>query len=201
MTEFETMILVFLVLVTVAGYVYYKLHQAEKRIDALLKQEKERLIEEQRLARIKHRESRLAEFRANTPPKASSGFVQSNRPTSKTVTSSYVSSPTYSAPAPVVVSNSSNDLLTAMIIQDALTSSHYKEPTTHYTNTSNPVDFPAVTPESSYSSSSSSAGDDSSSRSSYSSSYSSSSSDSSYSSSSSDSSYSSSSSDSSSNSD
>ena len=191
MTEFETMILVFLALVAVAGYVYYKLHQAEKRIDALLKQETERLIEEQRLARIKHREARLAEFKVPATPRAPSGFVQPVRSTSRSVGSSYVSSLTPGTPAPVVVNNSSNDLLTAMIIQDALTSSHYQAPTTHYTNTDNPVDFPASppapsysAPEPSYSSSNSSASDDSSSRSSYSSSYSSSSSDSSYSSSS-----------------
>jgi hypothetical protein len=192
MTEFETMILVFLMLVAVAGYVYYKLHQAEKRINELLKQEKERLIEEQRRARIQHREARLAEFKATTPPRASSGFVQPARSTSRSVGSSYTSSPTPSTPAPVVVHNSSNDLLTALMIQDALNSSHHPAPTTHYTNTDNPVDFPVSTPEPSYSSSSSSASDDSSSRSSYSSSYSSSSSDSSYSSSSSDSSSSSS---------
>lgn len=199
MTEFETMILVFLVLVTVAGYVYYKLHQAEKRIDALLKQEKERLIEEQRLARIKHRESRLAEFKATTPPKVSSGFVQSNRPTSKTATSSYISSSTPSAPTPVVVHNDT-DLLSTMMLYNALSSHSESTVKPHYSNTDNPVDFPAATPEPSYSSSSSSSSDDSASRSSYSSSYSGSNSDSSYSSSSSDSSYSSSSSDSSDNS-
>lgn len=102
-------------------------------------------------------------------------------------------------PAPtVVVHDSGPDLLTTMILMDAMSSKHdttsgsvtWKDeiPTTiHRSNTSNPIDFP-TTP--SYTSSYSSSSDDSSSRSSYSSS---SSSDSSYSSSSSDSSYSSSS--------
>lgn len=102
------------------------------------------------------------------------------------------------APAPtVVVHNSGPDLLTTMILMDAMSSKHdttsgsvtWKDetPTIHRSNTDNPIDFP-TTP--SYTSSYSSSSDDSSSRSSYSSS---SSSDSSYSSSSSDSSYSSSS--------
>lgn len=97
-----------------------------------------------------------------------------------------------------VVRNDSDDLLTAMILQNAMNSSSDTTAGTVSWNDNVPTITP-VAPEpepvretysSSYSSSSS---DDSSSRSSYSSSYSSSSSDSSYSSSSSDSSYSSSS--------
>jgi hypothetical protein len=156
MTEFQVMILVFFILVAVAFTLLYKLKQTEKRINELLKQEKDRQIEEQRLARIRHRESRLAEFKAAATPKTPSGFVQPVRVTSKSVSPSYASSPTPSAPAPVVVHNSSNDMLTAMIIQDSLNSSHYKTPTTHYTNTDNPIDFPVSTSEPSYNSSSNS---------------------------------------------
>ena len=180
MNEFEVMVLVFFVLVVVAYTVFYKFKQAEKRIEALFKLEEARRFDEAHRQRIKHRQERLDAF-AKAEPKTNSGFVQPLRTTSQPVTSTYRSAPTN-----VVVDNSSSDLLNAMIIQNALNSSQYEAPTTHYSNTSNPVDFPTSTPEPSYSAPEPE-------RSSYSSSYSSSSSDSSYSSSSSDSSYSSSS--------
>ena len=180
MNEFEVMALVFFVLVAVAITVYIKLKQAEKRIESLLKAEEARRADAAYQERVKRRE-RLAEF-AKTNSPSNSGFIQPTRSTSKTVASTYVSSPTT-----VVVDNSSNDMLTAMIIQDALNKSYYEVPTTHYSNTSDPVDFPAPAPEPSYTSSYSSPSSSyssSNSDSSYSSSYSSSSSDSSYSSSS-----------------
>ena len=217
MTEAETMIVVFVALLAVAGFVYYKFKQAEARLEAVF-EETARREREARHAEFKRvaEESRRKEaervslrkafpVEKNVIPtteqvrsfhKPTSGFAQPLRTTSRSVSSTHASSPA------TVVDNSGNDLLTAMIIQNALNSSHYTPSTTHYSNTSNPVDFPAATPEPSYSSSYSSPdSDESSSRSSYSSSYSSSSSDSSYSSSSSDSSYSSSSDSSSSSSD
>ena len=178
MNQFEIMVVVFFALFSVAIFGLYKLKQSEKRIDAMIKAEDARRIEEQRQERIKHRNERLAAFsNSKAPIKSNSGFIQPTRSTSNTVASTYVSSP-----RTVVVDNSSNDLLTQMIIQDALNSSQYETPTTHYSNTASPVDFPTPTPEPSYSSSYSSPS--STSDSSYSSSYSSSSSDSSYSSSS-----------------
>jgi hypothetical protein len=82
MTEFETWILVASLLCIIAVVIYHKLHHAEKRFDALLKQEKERLIEEQRQARIQHREQRLAEFKATAALKMSSGSSYSSRDSS-----------------------------------------------------------------------------------------------------------------------
>lgn len=109
--------------------------------------------------------------------------------------------PTSSVSRTTVVNNDSDDLLTAMILQNAMNSNSDVTAGTVSWQDDRPTITPTVIePEpvrESYSSSySSSSNDDSSSRSSYSSSYSSSSSDSSYSSSSSSSDYSSSSSDS-----
>ena len=189
MNEFETSVVVFLALVAVAVFVYYKIKQAEARIEAAFEEAAKVKRRAELSQRIDKRAAEDQERRAlrnafpvekNVIPTSSqiqsftrpnSGFVQPSRTTSQSVAQTYTSSP-----RTTVVDNSSNDLLTAMILQNALNSSHYESPTTHYSNTSNPVDFPASTPESSYSSS-----------------YNSSSSDSSYSSSSSDSSYSSSS--------
>ena len=178
MTEFETMVLVFLLLVAVASIGYYKLKKSHQRMQAMFEEANRKHIEEMRQLRIKHREDRLAAFGLASsgfiqPARSNSGFVQPIRTTSRTVASTYTSSP-----RTAVVDNSSNDMLTAMIIQDSLNSSQYEPPTRHYSNTSDSVDFPAATPEPSYTSgysSPSSSYSSSNSDSSYSSSYSSSS--------------------------
>lgn len=176
------------------------------RINAIQKAEDEaqrRYKEEIERARVARAEARAARERLSQPsPKVTSVSTE-------LIARKYnATTPTRSATTrtTTVVHDDGNDLLTAMILQNAMNSNSdttsgtvswdNNVPKVHYSNTDNPIDFPAPEPARESYSSSSSSDDSSSSRSSYSSSYSSSSSDSSYSSSSSSSDYSSSSSDS-----
>jgi hypothetical protein len=67
MTEFETMVLVCLVLVAVAITVYIKLKQAEKRIEAMFKLEEARRFDEAQRQRIKNREGVWAALEKLSP--------------------------------------------------------------------------------------------------------------------------------------
>ena len=134
MNEFETIILVFCVLVAVAGFVYYKLKQANARIEAMFEEEA-RMAElsrriDKRAAEDRERQALRKAFPVETNviptseqirsfTRPNSGFIQPSRPTSKTVTSTYTSSP-----RTTVVDNSSDDILTSMILQNALNRQH-----------------------------------------------------------------------------
>lgn len=154
--------------------------------DAEMERERTSFLERVAQQRKAERELMRARMLGTKETYASTGKVPAR--SIKQTASTYTSSPSTR-----VVVDDSSDLLTQMIIMDTMNSRsgtvagtvewNNDIPTIHRTNTDNPIDFPAPSYSSSYSS------DDSSSRSSYSSS----SSDSSYSSSSSDSSYSSSS--------
>lgn len=201
---------VFVFAAVVVGYAIYKIKQANTRVNTVLK-ESEMNMRRMEAAHIRETNRRIRDeaekerqalriafpVEKNVVPttaqirsfsKPVSGFTQPNRPTSGSIARSYTSSP-----SSTVIDNSGNDLLTAMILQNAMNSHHDvtsgtvdwndNVPKVHFSNTSNPIDFPAPEPERSsyspsYSSPVSPSSDDSSSRSSYSSSYSSSSSDS-----------------------
>jgi hypothetical protein len=178
------------------GYIWRKtaIKKAEDEAQRRYKEDLERA----RVARAKAREERNGFFRQAQPAVTTVNTEAIARKYNATTPAR----PATTVSRTTVVNNDSDDLLTAMILQNALNSNSDVTAGTVTWEDNRPTITPTVIePEpvresysSSYSSSSSS--DDSSSRSSYSSSYSSSSSDSSYSSSSSSSDYSSSSSDS-----